>query len=58
MKRFWLAASLLVVSGASALTQTTEDLVNDGRNTSNVTTQSMGYADRATVRSSKSMRRT
>ena len=44
MKRFWLAASLLVVSGPSALTQTTNELVNDGKNMDNVTTQSMGYA--------------
>ena len=44
MKRFWLAASLLVVCSASALAQTTDELVNDGKNPDNVTTQSMGYA--------------
>src|SRR5262245_9044215 len=44
MKRFCLAASLLVVCGASALAQTTDELVNDGKNPDNVTTQSMGYA--------------
>ena len=44
MKRFWLAASLLVVCAASALAQTTDELVNDGKNPDNVTTQSMGYA--------------
>ena len=44
MKRFWVAASLLVVCGASALAQTTDALVNDGKNPDNVTTQSMGYA--------------
>ena len=44
MKRFWLAASLLLVGSASALGQTTDDLVNDGKNPDNVTTQSMGYA--------------
>ena len=44
MKRFWLAASLLVVCAASALAQTTDELVNDGKSPDNVTTQSMGYA--------------
>jgi alcohol dehydrogenase (cytochrome c) len=44
MKRFWLAVSLLVVCGASALAQTTDELVNDGKKPDNVTTQSMGYA--------------
>ncbi len=44
MKRFWLAASLLVAGGASALAQRTDELVNDGKNPDNVTTQSMGYA--------------
>ena len=44
MKRFRLAASLLVAGGASALAQRTDELVNDGKNPDNVTTQSMGYA--------------
>jgi alcohol dehydrogenase (cytochrome c) len=44
MKRFWLAVSLLAVCGMSALAQTTNELVNDGKNPDNVTTQSMGYA--------------
>ena len=36
-------ASLLVFSAVPALAQTTAELVNDGKNTENVTTQSMGY---------------
>ena len=44
MKRFRLAASLLVAGGASVLAQRTDELVNDGKNPDNVTTQSMGYA--------------
>src|SRR5438105_4084026 len=42
MKNIWLCATLLgwAVPG---LAQTTEELVNDGKNTENVTTQSMGY---------------
>src|SRR4051812_25350148 len=43
MKNAWLFAVLLAVCAALGLTQTTEDLVNDGKNTENVTTQSMGY---------------
>jgi alcohol dehydrogenase (cytochrome c) len=38
----WLAVWLVLWPGL-ALTQTTEELVNDGKNTENVTTQSMGY---------------
>jgi alcohol dehydrogenase (cytochrome c) len=37
----WLCATLLWT--ALGLAQTTEELVNDGKNTENVTTQSMGY---------------
>ena len=48
MKNIWLCGTLLAfvaVLGLTqlGLTQTTEELVNDGRNTDNVTTQSMGY---------------
>ena len=43
MKNIWLCAVLLVFCAAPVLTQTLEELVNDGRNTENVTTQSMGY---------------
>ena len=39
MKTIWL----LGFFAALGLAQTTQDLVNDGRNTENVTTQSMGY---------------
>ena len=43
MKKMWLLAILLGVSPDSGLAQTTEELVNDGNNTENVITQSMGY---------------
>ena len=43
MKKMWLLAILLGVSPDSGLAQTTEELVNDGKNTDNVITQSMGY---------------
>ena len=43
MQRRWLPASLLVSCAALCLAQTTDELVNDGKNTENVTTQSMGY---------------
>jgi alcohol dehydrogenase (cytochrome c) len=43
MQRFWLLSILLSLFATPALTQTTSDLVNDGKNTENVTTQSMGY---------------
>ena len=42
MKSVWLCATLLSLA-AAGLSQTTEELVNDGKNTDNVTTQSMGY---------------
>src|ERR1035438_8242712 len=38
-----LCAILLASSAELGFTQTTEELANDGRNTENVTTQSMGY---------------
>src|SRR5881296_331160 len=43
MKKIGLCATLLCFWAAPGLTQTTEELVNDGKNTENVTTQSMGY---------------
>src|SRR3989475_7199719 len=43
MKRIWLCATLLGFWAAPGWTQTIEELVNDGKNTENVTTQSMGY---------------
>ena len=43
MKALWLCATLLVFWPALGLAQTAEELVNDGKNTENVTTQSMGY---------------
>jgi alcohol dehydrogenase (cytochrome c) len=43
MKNIWLCATLLGCGGALGLAQTTQELVNDGKNTENVVTQSMGY---------------
>src|SRR5882757_8530175 len=43
MKKIWLCALLLGFWPALGLSQTTEELVNDGKNAENVTTQSMGY---------------
>ena len=43
MKRLWLLAILLGVWPGPGMAQTTEELVNDGKNTDNVITQSMGY---------------
>lgn len=43
MKNVWLLATLLGLCSAPGFTQTTAELVNDGRNPENVTTQSMGY---------------
>jgi alcohol dehydrogenase (cytochrome c) len=43
MKRIWLCAMLPGFWAALGLAQTTEELVNDGKNSENVTTQSMGY---------------
>src|SRR6201988_2217294 len=42
MKNPLFALSLCLVAGL-ATSQTMQDLVNDGKNTENVTTQSMGY---------------
>ncbi len=43
MKTICLCGTLLVFWPALGLSQTTEELVNDGKNTENVTTHSMGY---------------
>jgi alcohol dehydrogenase (cytochrome c) len=43
MRDIWLGGALLGFAAAWGLAQTTQDLVNDGKNTENVTTQSMGY---------------
>src|SRR5918994_511987 len=43
MKKVWLLATLLSVCPGAGFTQTAEELLNDGRNTENVTTQSLGY---------------
>jgi alcohol dehydrogenase (cytochrome c) len=43
MKKLWLLATVLGLWPVAGLAQTTEELVNDGKNTENVTTQSMGY---------------
>lgn len=43
MKKAWLFATLLGVWPGPGFTQTTDELLNDGKNTDNVTTQSMGY---------------
>jgi alcohol dehydrogenase (cytochrome c) len=43
MKHVWLLVSILGLVSAAGIAQTTEELVNDGRNTENVTTESMGY---------------
>src|SRR5215208_6867926 len=44
MKHFRLLPLLVIACAASVLAQTADDLLNDGKNTANVTTQSMGYA--------------
>ena len=43
VKNIWLCATLLGLWAGPGWAQTTEELVNDGKNTENVTTQSMGY---------------
>ena len=43
MKKTLLLAALLGFWPGAASTQTTDELVNDGKNTENVTTQSMGF---------------
>jgi len=43
MKRVLFVAMMVGMCSGPGLAQTTEELVNDGKNTENVTTQSMGY---------------
>jgi alcohol dehydrogenase (cytochrome c) len=43
MNRVWLSAALVAFAVAPGSSQTNDELVHDGRNTDNVTTQSMGY---------------
>jgi alcohol dehydrogenase (cytochrome c) len=43
MKTIWLCSALLALPAALGFAQTTEELVNDGKNTENVLTHSMGY---------------
>ncbi len=43
MKNICLCVALMGLGAALGWSQTTQDLVNDGKNTENVTTQSMGY---------------
>src|SRR5258707_10356660 len=43
MKKTWLLVAALLIWSVAGSPQTTEELVNDGKNTDNVTTQSMGY---------------
>jgi alcohol dehydrogenase (cytochrome c) len=47
VKKHFLPGLLLGLWAAWGLAQTSSDLVNDGRNTENVTTESMGYARRS-----------
>src|SRR6478736_6902710 len=43
MKKVWICVATLVFGAVPVLTQTIQELVNDGKNTENITTQSMGY---------------
>src|ERR1700704_600542 len=43
MKKTWLLVVPLLIWSLAGSTQTADELVNDGKNTDNVTTQSMGY---------------
>jgi alcohol dehydrogenase (cytochrome c) len=47
MKRMLLLTTLVGLWPAMGFAQTTQDLVNDGKNTDNVLTESMGYARRS-----------
>jgi alcohol dehydrogenase (cytochrome c) len=43
MRRIWPVTALLALTSALGSAQTAHELVNDGKNTDNVVTQSMGY---------------
>ena len=43
MKRSWPLVMLLIIAPKLSIAQSTDELVNDGMNTDNVLTQSMGY---------------
>ncbi|HEY7186505.1 MAG TPA: PQQ-dependent dehydrogenase, methanol/ethanol family [Vicinamibacterales bacterium] len=43
MTKVWLLTALIAIGPAAGFAQTADELANDGRNTDNVTTQSMGY---------------
>src|SRR6185436_8977257 len=43
MKKMFLGGALLTLWVMHGLSQTTQELINDGKNTENVTTASMGY---------------
>src|SRR6516225_4632887 len=43
MKKIWLCTTLLGSWAMLGLAQTTQELINDAKNTDNVTTESMGY---------------
>jgi alcohol dehydrogenase (cytochrome c) len=57
VKKLWLSVALLGCWAIPGFTQTTEELINDGKNTENVTTQSMGY-DRKSYSPLKQINRT
>jgi len=43
MNKIWLLATLVALCPGPGLSQTMEDLINDGKNTENVLIHSMGY---------------
>src|SRR5512145_2435311 len=43
MKNVWRLVALLALMPGAGFAQSTEELVNDGKNAANVTTQSMGF---------------
>ena len=44
MKKLWLFVALVALGPGMGSAQTTDELVNDGKNRANVTTQSMGFS--------------
>ena len=52
------AAGVLAVAASASSAQTTQELINDGKNTDNVLTYGMGYGQNATARSRRSTRAT